>query len=121
MRSARKTAAVLAGILLIGASCSSRLFQPKERIYEAPKMGAEYRFEEGLKREKRPQQLFSKKERKDMEKLGMTSHQERSAPPVQIKPGGSGAGTDSTRTDSTGTPIPPVDSTRTDTTQHLQP
>lgn len=121
MHSTRKTAAVLAGILLIGASCSSRLFQKKERIYEAPKMGAEYRFEEGLKREKRPQQLFSKKERKEMEKMGMTSHQERSAPPVQIKSGGAGAGPDSTRTDSTHTPVPPVDSTRTDTSRHLQP
>lgn len=87
-------------------------------------MGAENRFDEGLKREKHPQQLFSKKERKDMEKMGTVSEQERSAPNTKISPMQADSiltgKTDSarTRTDSTGaipadsTAPQPADSTR---------
>ena len=76
-------------ITLLLYSCSNvrNVFQRKERIYQPPRLGAEYRFEEGLRRQKNPQNLFSKKERKDMEKMGLgmnSRQQERSAPNVRI-------------------------------------
>lgn len=104
----------------------------KERVYQAPRMGAEYRFDEGLRKEKHPQNLFSKKERKDMEKMGTLSRQERSAPKTRITPMQAdsiltGKTRDTTRTDSTG--VIPSDSVQaphpdttspqpTDTTRH---
>ncbi|TWV97353.1 hypothetical protein [Chitinophaga pinensis] len=54
----------LAGIFTFTACRTNRGYDP------APRMGAEYRFEEGLKKEKNPQYLFSKKERQDLEKMG---------------------------------------------------
>ncbi|SIO13772.1 hypothetical protein [Chitinophaga niabensis] len=76
-------------ITLLLYSCSSvrGVFQRKERVYQPPRLGAEYRFEDGLRRQKNPQNLFSKKERKDMEKMGFgmnSKQQERSAPHVRI-------------------------------------
>ena len=55
---------VLAGIFVFAACRTNRGYDP------APRMGAEYRFEEGLRKEKKPQYLFSKKERQEMEKMG---------------------------------------------------
>jgi len=58
---------VMAGIVAFGGSCAS-----SNRGYqEPPRLGAEYRFEDGLRKEKKPQYLFSKKDRKEMEKLGL--------------------------------------------------
>jgi hypothetical protein len=93
-------------------------------------MGAEYRFEEGLRKEKHPQNLFSKKERKEMEKMGALTKQERSAPKTRITAmqadsiltGKTRDTTQAIRTDSTQTI--PVDTTlprSTDTTRHFAP
>lgn len=59
---------VLAGFLVLGTGCAS---SRGSGTYEAPRLGAEYRFEDGMKREKKPQYLFSNKERKDMKKMGL--------------------------------------------------
>jgi hypothetical protein len=84
-------------------------------------MGAEYRFDEGLRREKHPQNLFSKKELKDMEKTGTMSQQERNAPNTRISPMQAdsiltGKTRDTTRTDSTNTiPTDSIQRQRPDT------
>lgn len=58
------------------------------KIYQAPRMGAEYRFEEGLRPEKRPQYLFDKKTMKDMEKQnivgGYAPKRRNTAPTIPI-------------------------------------
>lgn len=105
-------------ITLVLYSCSNarNVFQRKERYYQPPRLGAEYRFEEGLRRQKNPQNLFSKKERKDMEKMGIGASsrgQERSAPNVRISAMQAdsiltGKTRDTTRTDSV--QVVPVDS-----------
>lgn len=103
------------------------VFERKERVYQAPRMGAEYRFDEGLRREKHPQNLFSKKERKDMEKMGQLSKQERNAPSTRISPMQAdslltGKTRDTTRVDST--QAIPADSTLpqpSDTTRPQSP
>lgn len=71
-------------LLLYSCSNVRGVFQRKQQVYQAPRMGAEYRFEEGLRKEKHPQNLFSKKERKEMEKMGALTKQERSAPKTRI-------------------------------------
>lgn len=73
-------------LILLLYSCSGfrGAFQRKERIYQPPRLGAEYRFEEGLRKQKNPQNLFSKKERKEMEKMGTLTRQERDAPNTRI-------------------------------------
>lgn len=87
-------------------------------------MGAESRFDEGLRREKHPQQLFSKKERKDMEKMGWIGADNRSAPNTRITPGRADSlltgKTDSTHAalDSTATPKDTVVRTPADTAHH---
>ena len=108
-------------ITLLLYSCSSvrGVFQRKERVYQPPRLGAEYRFEDGLRRQKNPQNLFSKKERKDMEKMGLgmnSRQQERSAPHVRITAMQAdsiltGKTRDTTRIDSTQTA--PIDTTLT--------
>jgi hypothetical protein len=59
------------------------------RVYEAPRLGAEYRFEEGLKRQKHPQNLFSKQMRKDLEKQGQmrTAYRDAPPPPANMRKG----------------------------------
>jgi hypothetical protein len=71
-------------LFLLGCARVSHVFERKERVYQPPRIGAESRFEEGLKREKRPQELFSKKERKDMEKMGLITPRGRYAPGERI-------------------------------------
>ncbi len=71
-------------LLLLGCARVSHVFERKERVYQPPRIGAESRFEEGLRREKRPQELFSKKERRDMEKMGLLTPRDRSAPQERI-------------------------------------
>lgn len=115
-------------ILLLLYSCSNgrSVFQRKQQIYQAPRMGAEYRFEDGLRREKKPQNLFSKSERKGMENMGMITKQNRSAPSTRITPMQAdsiltGKTRDTTRTDST--QITPADTTLSpsvDTTKQLK-
>lgn len=67
-------------------SCSGirSAFQPKTKVYQPPRIGAEHRFEDGLRREKHPQNLFSKKERREMEKMGRVTEKARSAPNTRI-------------------------------------
>lgn len=107
---------VLITILLYSCSGSRNVFQRKERYYQPPRLGAEYRFEEGLRKQKNPQNLFSRKERKDMEKMGIgasSRQQERAAPNVRISAMQAdsiltGKTRDTTRTDSV--QVVPVDS-----------
>src|ERR1044072_5360274 len=76
----------LFALLLFSCARVRHVFERNEHVYQAPRMGAEYRFDEGLRREKHPQNLFSKKELKDMEKTGTMSQQERTAPNTRIRP-----------------------------------
>jgi hypothetical protein len=55
---------VLAGIITLTSCRTNRGYDPELR------MGAEYRFEEGLGKEKHPQYLFDKKTRKDLKEMG---------------------------------------------------
>lgn len=55
---------LLAGFVIY-SSCASN------KEYQAPRMGAEYRFEDGMKADKHPQYLFDEKTRKDMDKMGL--------------------------------------------------
>lgn len=113
----------LFALVLYSCARVRQTFQRKERVYQAPRMGAEYRFDEGLRREKHPQNLFSKKERKDMEKMGTVSRQERNAPNTRISPMQAdsiltGKTRDTTRTDSTNTiPADSIPIQRPDTTR----
>lgn len=57
---------MMAGVVVLsGCASSNRGYQ------EPPRLGAEYRFEDGLNKEKKPQYLFSEKERQEMEKMGL--------------------------------------------------
>ncbi|KAA2238722.1 hypothetical protein F0L74_21125 [Chitinophaga agrisoli] len=91
MRSSLRVVTILSFAVLL-YSCSRGIFsrsvfQKKEHIYQAPAIGAESRFDEGLRREKHPQQLFSKKERQDMQKMGVLPSQgPRDAPTEKISP-----------------------------------
>lgn len=71
-------------LLLFGCSGMSGVFQRKNQVYQPPRLGAEYRFEEGLRKQKNPQELFSKKERREMEKMGKVTRPDRSAPNTRI-------------------------------------
>lgn len=109
-------------VLLYSCSGGPRLLQRKERVYEAPRMGAESRFEDGLRREKKPQTLFSKKEQKEMRKMGTLTEKERSSPRTRISP----MQADSLLTGKTAdtTHVIPTDSTRSipaDTTNLSHP
>ncbi|SFD78324.1 hypothetical protein SAMN05518672_103200 [Chitinophaga sp. CF118] len=57
---------MMAGIVVLAGSCASA-----NREYQPPRLGAEYRFEDGLRKEKHPQYLFDKKTRKDMRQMGL--------------------------------------------------
>lgn len=65
---------ILAGILIISSCVTDRGYDP------APRAGAEYRFEEGLRKEKRPQHLFDKKTRQEMAKMGYPTGESNPAP-----------------------------------------
>jgi hypothetical protein len=64
---------LLAGFVISNTGCASN------KTYEAPKMGAEYRFDDGLRAEKHPDHLFDKKTRKEMEKMGYPTGQSNAA------------------------------------------
>ena len=68
---------MLAGIVAIGTGCSSDKGYPQKPL----RMGAEYRFEDGLRKEKHPQYLFDKKTRKDLAKMGLPTGEPNTAPP----------------------------------------
>lgn len=83
----------LLSILVLSAialgSCNGGMrsaFQRKERVYQPPRLGAEHRFEDGLRRQKNPQNLWSKKERKEMEKMGKYTPKTTDAPATRISP-----------------------------------
>ncbi|GEP96171.1 hypothetical protein [Chitinophaga cymbidii] len=83
MRASPQLVTISLGLLLLYCSCSRNIFQ--RGVYQPPRLGAEHRFEDGLRRQKNPQQLFSKKDRRHMEKIGMLSNfEERASPPVKI-------------------------------------
>lgn len=111
-------------LLLYSCSRVSGVFQRKQQVYQPPRMGAESRFEEGLRKEKHPQHLFSKKERKDMEKMGTLTSHERTATKTRITSMQAdsiltGKTRDTTRMDST--QVIPADTTlprSADTTKH---
>lgn len=124
MRFPLKIFTVLCAVILL-YSCSRGVFQSKSnQAYQAPAMGAESRFDEGLRREKHPQQLFNKKERKDMEKMGWIGADNRAAPNTRITPGRADSlltgKTDSTHTpmDSTAAPKDTIIRTPADTAHH---
>lgn len=70
---------MLAGILILSSCKTNPGYDP------APRMGAEYRFEEGLRKEKRPQYLFDKKTRKEMTKMGYPTGQPNTVAPTKTK------------------------------------
>lgn len=100
--------------MIILCSCNGGLrstFQRKERVYQPPRLGAEYRFEDGLRKQKNPQNLWSKKERKDMEKSGRYTPKETSAPNTRISPmQADSLLTGKTRDTAQSAPPPPPDS-----------
>jgi len=83
----------------------------------APRMGAEYRFEDGLPKEKKPQYLFNKKERKDMAQMGYPVGTPNSAPPAEGER--KGATTPAQTTE--GKKTTPADSMRVDSVFKVRP
>jgi hypothetical protein len=68
---------VLAGIFTLSSCITERGYDP------APRGGAEYRFEEGLRKEKKPQYLFDKKTRKELAEMGYPTGEPNAAPPAE--------------------------------------
>ncbi|WP_143306777.1 hypothetical protein [Chitinophaga vietnamensis] len=62
---------------------------PAQKIYQAPAMGAETKFDEGLRPEKHPKYLWDKKMMKDLEKQGRaegyTATRRHTAPTIPVK------------------------------------
>lgn len=102
---------LLAGILTFGCCRTERGYDPDLRG------GAEYRFEEGLRREKKPQYLFDKKTRKEMAKMGYPTGEPNAAPPPAPSGGvnvGMPAKTDAKK-------VASVDSLRMDSVYKVRP
>jgi len=57
---------MMAGFVVLSGCASNHGYQSPP-----PRMGAAYRFEDGLRKEKHPQYLFDKKTRKDLAKMGL--------------------------------------------------
>jgi len=93
---------MLAGFVFLGTGCASS----RSGNYEPPRLGAEYRFEEGMRREKHPQYLFSNKERKDMRKMGLPAGEQNAAVGGVTLPSATNQLPAEVKTDS----IPPKDS-----------
>jgi hypothetical protein len=70
---------MLAGLFTLSSCKTNPGYDP------APRMGAEYRFEEGLRKERRPQYLFDKNTRKEMAKMGYPTGQPNSVAPTKAK------------------------------------
>ncbi|NIG56053.1 hypothetical protein [Chitinophaga sp. Cy-1792] len=78
----------LAFLLFAITACNT-----SNKIYTAPAMGAESKFDDGLRPEKHPQYLFDKKTMKEMKKEGLSSDYTRkrnTAPTAPIKKATSG-------------------------------
>ncbi|SFW25018.1 hypothetical protein [Chitinophaga sancti] len=73
---------MLAGFVFLGIGCASS----RSGNYEPPRLGAEYSFEDGMRREKHPQYLFSNKERKDMRKMGLPAGEQNEAVGGRVLP-----------------------------------
>lgn len=85
---------------MLFASCAPKIYQP-------PHLGAEYRFDEGLKPEKPQQQLFDKSMHKYLRETGV--EQESSGKAVSGKQAAAAhpnVAADSTRRDTVTTPAP---------------
>lgn len=86
----RSALSIIISFIILLCSCHGggmrSAFQRKERLYQPPRLGAEYRFEDGLRRQKNPQNLWSKKERKEMEKMGQYTPRTTSSPNTRISP-----------------------------------
>ncbi|MFB6457890.1 hypothetical protein ACE38W_21645 [Chitinophaga sp. Hz27] len=97
------------------------------KIYSAPAMGAESKFDDGLRPERHPQYLFDKKTMKDMKKEGLSNDYARkrnTAPTAPIKRASTGEvlPADSSHMNPSDTLKLPVDSTRnTPDTAHSNP
>lgn len=102
---------MLAGILILSSCKTNPGYDP------APRMGAEYRFEEGLRKEKRPQYLFDKKTRKEMAKMGYPTGQPNTVAPA--KAGGTKEAFTSPKSDAK--KIMPSDSLRMDSVYKVRP
>jgi hypothetical protein len=94
----------MAGVVVLYTGCASN-----KGYQEPPRLGAEYRFEDGLRKEKRPQYLFDKKTRKDMAKMGLPAGQSNEATSAAV-PSSSFSKT-----------IPVADSLKKDTTFKVLP
>jgi hypothetical protein len=93
---------MMAGVVVFSGCASNRGYEP-------PRLGAEYRFEDGLRKDKHPQYLFDKKTRKDLAKAGLPA-------------GSSNEATSAAVPSSTFSKTPPVaDSIRRDTTFKVLP
>ena len=96
---------MMAGVVVLYSSCASN-----QGYQGPPRLGAEYRFDDGLRKEKRPQYLFDKKTRKDLAKMGLPAGRSNEATSAAVP-------------SSSFSKTPPVaaDSLRTDTTFKVLP
>lgn len=87
---------------LLFTSCAPKIYQP-------PHLGAEYRFDEGLKPEKPPQQLFGKSMHKYLRETGVeqeSSGKSRAVSGKQPAAAHPNVASDSARRDTVTTPAP---------------
>lgn len=99
-------------VILLLPACAPKIYQP-------PHLGAEYRFDEGLKPEKPKQYIFGKRMRKYLQAGGMEQKESSSKQAANTKKGNPGekAAADSTRKDTT-TTIAPVTSPASPDSSH---
>lgn len=102
-------------VILMLPACAPKIYQP-------PPLGAEYRFDEGLKPEKPKQYLFGKSMRKYLQTRGMEQKGSSSKQAVNTKKANprQKAAADSTRKDTT-TTIAPVTSPASPDSSHNEP
>lgn len=87
---------------MLFTSCAPKIYQP-------PHLGAEYRFDEGLKPEKPQQQLFGKSMNKYLRETGVEQESSGKAQAVSGKQPATAhpnVASDSTRRDTVTTPVP---------------
>lgn len=101
---------MLAGIVILSSCTTNRGYDPAQRG------GAEYRFEDGLRKEKKPQYLFDKKTRKEMAKMGYPTGEPNGAPPVE-----KGGAKVATAPQADAKKVVPADSLRMDSVYKVRP